>query len=168
MERTAYARLYATVTGAFLVLLGFVSLLSNTEFQARELTSELLGFYAINGWSGVFHVAAGLLGLLLARPLPRLYALLAGIVFTGLGIWGILAANGTWLLGGLPANRWANLVNLLIGLLGIIAYAASRWDRITAFTGSLGSRFEKMAENRRQKRRRRKIRKRRTATKSRA
>ena len=164
MERTAYARLYATVTGAFLVLLGFVGLLENTEFQARELTSELFGFYAINGWTGVFHVAAGLLGLLLARPLRRLYALLAGIVFTCLGVWGILAANGTWLLGGLPANRWVNLINLLIGLLGIVAFAASRWDRITAWAGGLGGRFEQITENRRQKRRRRKLRKRRTAT----
>ncbi|MCB0831428.1 MAG: DUF4383 domain-containing protein [Solirubrobacterales bacterium] len=164
MERTAYARLYATLTGAFLVLLGFLNLLENTEFSARELTTEMFGFYAINGWSGLFHVGAGLLGLLLARPLPRLYAILAGIVFTGLGIWGILAANGTWLLGGLPANRWVNLVNLLIGLFGLAAYAASRWDRITAWTGGLGDRFEKLAENRRQRRRRRKIRKRRAAT----
>jgi hypothetical protein len=161
MERTAYARLYATLTGAFLVLLGFVGLLVNTEFSARELTDELLGFYTINGWSGVFHVGAGLIGLVLARPLPRLYALLAGIVFTALGVWGILATNGTWLLDGLPATRWVNLINLLIGLGGLCAYAASRWDRITAWAGGLGARFEARAERRRQKRRRRKVRKRR-------
>ena len=161
MERTAYARLYATLTGTFLVLLGFVGLLVNTEFSARELTDELLGFYTINGWSGVFHVAAGLIGLLLARPLPRLYALLAGTIFTGLGIWGIFAANGTWLLDGLPATRWVNLLNLVIGLAGLCAYAASRWDRITAWFSGLGARFEARAEKRRQKRRRRKVRKRR-------
>ena len=163
MERTAYARLYATTAGAFLVLLGFVGLLENTEFSAKELTTELFGFYAINGWSGIFHVGAGLLGLLLARPLPRLYAIVAGVVFTALGIWGLLAANGTWLLGGLPANRWVNLINLLIGIAGIVAYTASRWDRISGWAGGLESRFEARAETRRQKRRRRKIRKRRTA-----
>lgn len=163
MERTAYARLYATVTGALLVLLGFVGLLTNTEFSAHELTSDLLGFYEVNGWSSVFHVAAGLTGLFLARPLPRLYALLAGLVFTGLGIWGFLAANGTWLLGGLPATRGVNVINLLIGLLGLVAYAASRWDRITAWVGGLEARFEARAEARRQKRRRRKVRKRRAA-----
>jgi hypothetical protein len=163
MERIAYARLYATATGAFLVLLGFVGLLDNTEFRAHELTSNLFGFYEINGWSGLLHVAAGLVGLLLARPLPRLYAILAGIVFTGLGIWGIAAANGTWLLGGLPANRWVNLLNLLIGLLGLIAYAASRWDRIVTWAGGLEGRFQARTEARRQKRRRRQVRKRRAA-----
>ena len=163
MERTAYARLYATVVGAALVLLGFAGLLENTEFDARELTSELFGFYTINGWANLFHIAAGLLGLLLARPLPRLYALLAGLVFTGLGIWGIVAANGTWLLGELPATRWVNLINLLIGISGIVAYAASRWDRIVAWSGGLGARLEARVESRRQKRRRRKIRKRKAA-----
>lgn len=161
MERTAYARLYATVTGALLVIAGFIGLLVNTEFRAPELTSDLLGFYTVNGWSSVFHVAAGLIGLFLARPLPRLYAILTGIVFTGLGIWGILAANGTWLLDGLPATRWVNLLNLLLGLTGFAAYVASRWDRIRAWTGGLGARMEARSEHRRQKRRRRSVRKRR-------
>jgi len=163
MERIAYARLYATVVGALLVLLGFIGLLENTEFSAHELTGNLFGFYEINGWSGVFHVTAGLIGLFLARPLPRLYAILAGVAFTVLGIWGIAAANGTWLLGGLPAGRWVNFVNLLIGLLGLIAFAASRWDRIVTWVGGLESRFETRSETRRQKRRRRQVRKRRAA-----
>jgi len=129
---------------------------------ARERSEALPGFYPFSGWPGFPPVGAGLVGRLRARPPPRLYALLAGIVFTGLGIWGILAANGTWLLDGLPATRWVNLVNLLIGLGGLCAYAASRWDRITAWFSGLGARFEARAEKRRQKRRRRKVRKRRT------
>lgn len=164
MERTAYARLFATVTGALLVLLGFVGLLVNSEFKTPELTDDLLGFYTVNGWANVFHIGAGLLGLFLARPLPRLYALLAGIVFTGFGIWGLVAANGTFLFDGLPATRWVNLLNLLIGLSGLAAYAASRWDRIAAWTGGLEGRIEARSEARRQKRRRRKVRKRKAAT----
>ncbi len=161
MERTAYARLYATSVGAFLVLLGFAGLLANTEFKAHELATDLLGFYTVNGWASAFHVAAGLVGLFLARPLPRLFTLLAGFLFTGLGIWGILATNGTWLLDALPATRWVNLVNLLIGLAGLSAYVASRWDRIATWARGLESRLESRAEKRRQKRRRRKVRKRR-------
>ena len=163
MERTAYARLYATVVGALFALLGFIGLLVNTEFRTAELTSDLLGFYTVNGWANLLHVAAGLLGLLLARPLPRLYALAAGLAFTVLGVWGIVAANGTFLFDVLPAARWVNLLNLLIGLSGLLAFAASRWDRITVFIGSFGRRLEARSEARRQKRRRRKIRKRRRA-----
>lgn len=163
MERIAFARLFATVTGTLLVLLGFIGLMVNAEFRGRELTDELLGFYTVNGWASVFHVAAGLIGLALARPLPRLYALLAGVVFTGLGIWGILAPNGTWLLDALPASRAVNLVNLAVGLFGLAAFTASRWDRITAWAGGVGARFEARAEARRQRRRRRQIRKRRAS-----
>ncbi len=164
MERTAYARLYATVAGSFLVLIGFAGLLVNSEFKVPALTSDLLGFYTVNGWANVFHVAAGLLGLFLARPLPRLFAILAGVVFTVLGLWGLLASNGTLLLDGLPATRWVNLLNLLIGFAGLGAYAASRWDRITEWSGGLGSRLESRAESRRQRKRRRQVRKRRAAT----
>lgn len=162
MERTAYARLYATIVGAFLVLLGFASLLTNTEFEVVELTDKLLGFYTVNGWSGVFLVAAGLTGLFLALPLPRLFAALAGFGFTALGLWGVVATNGTFLFDALPATRWVNLLNILIGLTGLVAYAASRWDRITAWTGGLRARLKARAESRQQKRRRKKIRRRRT------
>lgn len=161
MERTAYARLYSTVVGAFLVLLGFAGLLVNFEFDPPELTDDLLGFYTVNGWASLFHVGAGLLGLFLARPLPRLFAILAGSVFTVLGVWGLVATNGTFLLDALPATRWVNAINLLIGLAGLTAFAASRWDRITAWFGGLGSRLEARSEARRQKRRRKKVRKRR-------
>lgn len=163
MERIPYARLYSTVTGAFLVLLGFAGLLVNSEFKVPTLTSELLGFYTVNGWTNVVHVAFGLLGLFLARPLPRLFAILAGAVFTLLGLWGILASNGTLLLDGLPATRWVNLVNLLIGFAGLGAYAASRWDQFIEWSGGLGSRLETRAEARRQRKRRRQVRKRRAA-----
>lgn len=164
MERTAYARLYSTVAGALLVLLGFGGLLVNTEFRTPELTSDLLGFYTVNGWANVFHVGAGLIGLFLARPLPRLFALLAGAMFTALGLWGVLAADGTFLLDNLPAARWVNALNLLLGLAGLAAYAASRWDRMTAWAGGLGSRLEARSERRRQKRRRKKVRRRRAST----
>ncbi len=163
MERTAYARLYATVAGTVLVLLGFAGLLLNTEFKVPELTDDLLGFYTVNGWSNVLHVVAGLIGLFLARPLPRLYSILAGLLFTGLGIWGLVAADGTLLFDGLPATRWVNLLNLLIGLGGLVAYAASRWDRIKTRGGSFGARLEARFEARRQRRRRRQVRKRRAA-----
>jgi hypothetical protein len=161
MERTAYARLYATLAGAFLVLLGFVGLLVNSEFRAPELTSDLLGFYTVNGWANVLHVGIGLVGLFLARPLPRLFALVAGTFFTFLALWGFLAPDGTLLFGELPAFRWVNVVNFLLGAGGIFAYAASRWDRITARVAGLGKWFEARMEARRQKRRRRQLKKRR-------
>ena len=162
MERTGYARLYATVTGTVLVLAGFIGLLVNSEFDTPELTGDLL-FYPVNGWSNLLHVGAGLLGLLLARPLPRLFSLVAGIAFTGLGVWGLVATDGTLLFDVLPATRSVNLINLAIGLTGLAAFTASRWDRISAWGGGLGGRLEARREANRQRRRRRQVRKRRAA-----
>lgn len=162
MERIGYTRVYATVTGTVLVLLGLFGILSNSEFDQPELTSELLGF-TVNGWANCFHVVAGLLALVLARPAPRLYALLAAVVFLGLGIWGIEAADGQLLLGGLPAERTVNLFNLLLGGGALIALMASYWDRIT----NAGQTFEEKLKERRirrKKRRRAKLQRARTTT----
>ncbi len=131
VARVGFTRLYATLSGALLVLLGLAGLIENSEFSEPSLWTELFGFHAVNGWAGAFHVIAGLLALLLAPNLSRLWALFAALLFTGLGIWGVLAADGTLLFGVLPATRAVNLLNLLLGTLALAALTASRWDRIT-------------------------------------
>ncbi|MGK2932041.1 MAG: DUF4383 domain-containing protein [Solirubrobacterales bacterium] len=139
MERIGYTRLYATSAGAVLVLLGLFGLLKNAEFDVPELYSELLGFYAVNGWANLLHIAVGLLGLLMARHLSRAFALIAAILFIGLGLWGILAPNSELLLSKLPALRWVNLINLLLGFGALACLVASYWDRIKS---SVGRRIE--------------------------
>lgn len=155
VERIAYARLFSTVAGLFLVVIGLAGFVTPAGFRNPEITSDLLGLYPVNGWANGFHVLAGLVGLGLARPLPRLFALLAGVVFLTLGVAGILAPNGVLLLDGLPATRSVNLVNLAIGALGLSAYAASRWDRLRKGIANLVLRLERRLDRRRQKRRRR-------------
>lgn len=140
LERIGYTRLYATSAGVVLVLLGLFGLLENAEFDLPELYSKLLGFYAVNGWASVFHIAAGLLGLILAKHLSRLFALVAAIVFIGLGLWGILAPNAELLLSKLPAERPVNLLNLILGFGALACFVASYWDRLEA---SITARIER-------------------------
>lgn len=130
MERIGYTRLYATVSGAALVLLGLAGLLENAQFDFPELTSDLLGFYTVNGWANVFHVAIGLVALLMAARLSRLYALIATIVFLGLGIWGVTATDGELLFSKLPAMRAVNGLNLLLGAAALACLVAGYWDRL--------------------------------------
>ncbi|MEX1219501.1 MAG: DUF4383 domain-containing protein [Solirubrobacterales bacterium] len=130
MARTAYTRLYATVSGTLLILLGLAGMLENSEFPKPDLWSELFGFYAANGWASAAHIALGMTALLLAQRISRLWALLAATVFLGLGFWGVLAPNGDLLFGALPATRPVNLINLLFGGFAVAALVASRWDRI--------------------------------------
>ena len=134
-----------------LVLLGLAGMLENTEFSTPELWSKLLGFYAVNGWANSLHILLGLLALLLAPALSRLWALLASVLFLGLGLWGVLASNSELLFGVLPAERAVNLVNLALGGLALLALIASRWDRITDAAGI----WERRMRDRRVTRRRR-------------
>lgn len=167
VERIAYVRLFSTVTGLLLVVIGLAGFLTPAAFRNPEITSDLLGFYPVNGWANTLHLAFGLAGLGLARPLPRLFALAAGIVFLALGVWGILAPDGQLLLGVLPATRAVNVLNLLIGGFGLAAFAASRLDRIRATGAAWAGRLERRRERRRQKRRRRRaVRRRGSATSS--
>lgn len=166
MERITLPRLYSTVAGTLLASLGLAGFLVSSEFRNPELTSDLLGIYPVNGWVSSLHLVAGLIGLALAGRLPRLFALLAGVGFTALGLSGVLAPNGELLFGCLPAPRTVNLIYLGIGLLGLLAVVASRWDRIGAtFAGwieKVGRRRERMVRRRREKR----LRKRRRAARA--
>lgn len=157
MERIAYPRLYASVTGTVLVLLGLFGFLASSEFDSPELTSNLFGFYPVNGWANAVHLAAGLIALALARILPRLYALLGATFFFGLGLWGVLAPNGEFLFGQLPATRSVNLFNLILGLLAALALIASRFDRIKTTASVLFDRLQRRADRRRRRHRERKL-----------
>ncbi len=141
MARTAYTRLYATVSGALLVLLGLAGMIENSEFSEPTLWSELFGCYAVNGWANALHIALGTLALLLASGISRLWAAIAAIVFLGLGIWGVLAPDGELLFGVLPATRPVNLVNLLLGGFAVVALIASRWDQIRSAVSKRGERL---------------------------
>jgi hypothetical protein len=155
VERKGYTRLYATASGTLLVLAGLAGMIANAEFENPELWSNLFGFYAVNGWANSVHIALGLLALLLAPALSRVWAATAAVVFIGLAVWGILAPNGDLLFGVLPATRSVNLLNLAFGLLAAVALTASLWDRISAAASVLG---RKVTERRAARRRRRQIR----------
>lgn len=68
MEPPSPARLYATLAGAVLVLLG------------------VLGFFADLSWLNFLYLGSGALGLLTAGRASRPYALAAGLLFGGLAI----------------------------------------------------------------------------------
>lgn len=126
VDRTAFTRLYATVTGLLLSLGGLAGFAVGSEFTEPTLTEDLLGFYPVNGWANSLHLLTGLLALSLARSGSPIWALLGGLFYSGLAIWGILAPDGQLLAGLLPATRSINVVNLLIGVSGLAAFLAAR------------------------------------------
>lgn len=113
MEPPSPARLYATVVGAVLVVLGILGFFYTASFGALDSYEEALGGLEVNGWLNLFYVALGALGLLAASAAARPYALAAGVLFTLLAIVG-------WGTGAL---------NLVVGLLGLAAAAGTSRGR---------------------------------------
>jgi hypothetical protein len=110
MEAASPARLYASAVGALLVALGILGFFYDASFGAIDSYEEALGALQVNGWLNLFYVATGALGLLVAGASSRGYSLAIGLLYTALAIVG-------W------GTGWLHLV---IGLLGLAAWAGSR------------------------------------------
>jgi hypothetical protein len=113
MEPASPARLYATVVGAVLVVLGILGFFYSASFGDLDRYEEALGGLDVNGWLNLFYLATGALGVLLAGVASRQYALVVGLLFTLLAIFG-------WGTGGL---------HLVLGLLGLAAAAGTPGGR---------------------------------------
>jgi ABC-type transport system involved in multi-copper enzyme maturation permease subunit len=125
MEVASPARLYATVVGALLVVLGIVGFFYSASFGAPGDVEAALGVLRVNAWLNLLQVAIGAFGLLLAGYASRPYALGAGLLYTALAIWGFAIGGGDAILGFLPAGGGDNYLHLAVGLLGLAAAAGT-------------------------------------------
>jgi hypothetical protein len=105
MEAASPARLYATVTGAVLVVLGILGFFYGASFGDLDHYEEALGGLEVNGWLNLLYLATGALGMLLAGVASRPYSLTVGLLYTALAIVG-------W------GTGWLHLV---LGVLGLAA-----------------------------------------------
>jgi hypothetical protein len=113
MEPASPARLYATVVGALLLVLGIVGFFYTASFGDLDSYEEALGGLQVNGWLNLFYVATGALGLLVASASSRGYSLAIGLLYTALAIIG-------WGTGAL---------NLVVGVLGLATAAGTSTGR---------------------------------------
>jgi hypothetical protein len=95
MEPPSPARLYATLVGALLFVLGIASF-----------------FYDLS-WLNFLYVASGAAGLVLAAFASRFYALGVGLLYTGLAIWDF------------SSSGWLHLAIGLLGLAAFAATSGS-------------------------------------------
>jgi hypothetical protein len=146
MEAASPARLYATLVGAVLAVLGIAGFFYSASFGAPGEVDEALGAFEVNAWLNLLHAATGALALLLAGVASRRCALGLGAFYTGLAIWGISIGTDDSILGFLPAGGGNDALHLVIGLLGLAAAAAtprsgpSRRSRLKARTKPVAER----------------------------
>lgn len=125
MEQASPARLYATLVGAMLVIVGIAGFFYSASFGSPGKVDDALGIFAVNGWDNVFHIVTGALGLLVAGYAGRQYALCLGALYVLVGAWGFLLGSGEAILGFLPVNTGDNLLHLILGMLGLAAAVAT-------------------------------------------
>lgn len=125
MDAPGPARLFATLGGATLVVLGIVGFFYSASFGSPGEVGQMFGAFAVNGWENALHVLTGAAGLLAADYASRRYSLLAGGLYAVLGFWGFVVGSGDAILGLLPVNTGDNLLHLAIGTLGLLAWRAA-------------------------------------------
>jgi hypothetical protein len=127
MERRTPAQLYALVFGVVLVAAGILGFFYSAAFGTPGEVSPVLGILDVNGWHNLVHLATGALGLAAvgSAAYARTYALLLGVVYVVVAVWGFVIGSGEAILTIVPVNTADNFLHVAIGVLGLAAGAAS-------------------------------------------
>jgi hypothetical protein len=132
MEPPSPARLYASLTGALLVILGILGFFYSDSFGSPGEVDDMLGAFAVNGWLNVIHIALGAIGLLVAGFASRSYSLWLGLLLIVAGAWGFVIGGGDAILGFIPSSFGDDLLHLVLGALGLAAAAGTPSRRAAA------------------------------------
>lgn len=120
-------RLYATVVGVVLVLGGITGFFYEGSFNTGPAigADEVLGVFAVNGWTNIFHVALGLILLAGASVAAGATGLGVAVALVVAGIWGLRGGGGpTTLADSLTVDSQLSVLHLVFGLAGIAAAAS--------------------------------------------
>jgi len=137
MDEASPARLYCLLVGAVLVIAGIIGFFYEASFATGDSirTSDVFGVLSVNGWHNLVHIAIGALLLVCAGTAARGAALFVGVLYIALCILGFIAtgnggiafvAENDTLFKLVPVNNEDNVLHLILGITGVIAYLASR------------------------------------------
>jgi hypothetical protein len=143
MEEASPARLYCLLVGAVLVIAGIIGFFYESSFATGDSlrSDDVFGILSVNGWHNVVHIAVGALLLVCAGSAARGAALFVGVLYIVLCILGFIAtsnsgigflAENDTLFKLVPVNNEDNVLHLILGITGVVAYFASRPVRRTA------------------------------------
>ena len=121
------AQIFCIVVGATLILAGILGFFYEGAFSSDESVREpVLGLLDVNGWHNLVHIATG--GLTLAAGLSteakaRSWALVFGVVYLVVALWGFAIGTGESILSIIPVNTEDNILHLILALAGLATYA---------------------------------------------
>jgi hypothetical protein len=137
MEEASPARLYCLLVGGVLVIGGIIGFFYEASFATGDSirSQDVFGVLAVNGWHNLVHIAIGALLLIAAGSASRGAALFVGVVYIVLCVLGFIAtsnsgigflAENDTLIKLVPVNNEDNVLHLILGITGVVAYYASR------------------------------------------
>jgi lysylphosphatidylglycerol synthetase-like protein (DUF2156 family) len=116
------AKLYATVLGAVLTVVGILGFI-----PGLAPGGNLLGIFAIDPLHNVIHILSGVVGLAVAfsarGAYSRYYALIFGLVYALVTVIGFV--QGTTVLGLINVNLADNILHLLIAVASLVVFAVT-------------------------------------------
>jgi Domain of unknown function (DUF4383) len=145
MDEASPVRLYCLLVGGVLVIAGIIGFFYEGSFATGDSirTEDVFGVLSVNGWHNLVHIAIGALLLICAGSAARGAALFVGIRYIVLCVLGFIAtghggitfvAKDDVLIKLVPVNNEDNVLHLILGITGVIAYLASRPARRVAAT----------------------------------
>ena len=137
MEEASPARLYCLLVGAVLVIVGIIGFFYEASFASGDSirSADVFGVLAVNGWHNLIHIAIGALLLIAAGSAARGASLFVGVLSIVLCVLGFIAtsnsgigfvAENDTLIKLVPVNNQDNVLHLIFGITGVIAFYASR------------------------------------------
>jgi hypothetical protein len=137
MEEASPARLYCLLVGGVLVIAGIIGFFYEASFATGDSirSQDVFGILSVNGWHNLVHIAIGALLLVAAGSAARGAALFVGMLYIALCILGFIAtshsgigsiAENDTLIKLVPVNNEDNVLHLILGITGVIAFYASR------------------------------------------
>ena len=137
MEEASPARLYCLLVGAVLVIAGIIGFFYEASFASGDSirSEDVFGVLSVNGWHNLVHIAIGALLLIAAGSAARGAALFVGFLYIVLCVLGFIAtsnsgigfiAENDTLIRLVPVNNQDNVLHLILGVTGVIAFYASR------------------------------------------
>ena len=125
-RRASLATQFCLVVGAVLVIAGIIGFFYNSTFTSdKSVHDDVFGILSVNGWHNVVHLLTGAVTLAAARSMPRTWAGIFGIVYLVVAIWGFAIGSGDSILSIIPVNTADDVLHLLLGLTGLLVYAAT-------------------------------------------
>ena len=128
------AQWYCLLAGAALLLAGLLGWIADSTFgTGSDVSGDELVVFEVNGWHNLVHLLSGalLLTASVRRTSARTIALLFGITYGAVAVWGLLDDT---VLGLIPVNAADNVLHIALSLAGILAALASPNDQPLATT----------------------------------